>query len=278
MQDCPQDAVHHAEGDVWIHVRMVAEALAALRHDVAKPICTRIEDGRLTSRGHSQRGAILARHILWTHNADLLSILARADALGRCCHDQQGLLHKIDLFEEFAREQNCLEQPWPFPAPLGRFEYFRREDRDPHYEPHGATGLEVLLMSHAPHIPVISLDGLREQLGIAPTEAQGEVVQAAREHARTYLRARKGFIWNATNLSRDLRSQAIELCTSYQASVRIIYVEARAAALFERNRQRPRPVPPAAIERMLQRWDTPGPTEAPAVEWWENAAGFVRRK
>lgn len=73
-----------AEGDVWIHTRLVCEALvalpewqalaaedrdlvfaAALLHDVAKPLCTRVENGRVTSRGHSQRGAIEARRILW---------------------------------------------------------------------------------------------------------------------------------------------------------------------------------------------------------------------
>lgn len=80
MRDCPQDAIFHAEGDVWTHVGMVCQALAsfeefrtlpdmerqflfaaALLHDVAKPLCTRHEDGRITSRGHSQRGAIMTR-------------------------------------------------------------------------------------------------------------------------------------------------------------------------------------------------------------------------
>lgn len=152
MRDCPQDAVFHAEGDVWTHVEMVLEALAAdgefrglspfdryivfaaaLLHDVAKPACTRVEDGRLTSRGHSHRGAIAARRILWELNldfasreqicalvrfhqwpfylidrpdaqraaftisqsarCDLLAILARADATGRKCDDQAEIAH-----------------------------------------------------------------------------------------------------------------------------------------------------------------------------------------
>jgi hypothetical protein len=84
MRGCAQDAVFHAEGDVWIHTRMVCEAMAALPvwcalpegdrqvvfaaavlHDQAKPSCTREENGRITSRGHSVRGAINARRILW---------------------------------------------------------------------------------------------------------------------------------------------------------------------------------------------------------------------
>jgi hypothetical protein len=88
MQSCPQDPIYHAEGDVWIHTRMVCEALienrrwralapaereivfaASLLHDVAKPATTRDEDGRITSRGHSKRGEIMTRELLWRMGA-----------------------------------------------------------------------------------------------------------------------------------------------------------------------------------------------------------------
>src|SRR4051812_24144708 len=89
LRGCPQDPVHHAEGDVWVHTRMVCEALAALPawralpeeerdvlfaaavlHEVAKPECTRVEhDGRVGARGHSRRGSLLARRLLWERGA-----------------------------------------------------------------------------------------------------------------------------------------------------------------------------------------------------------------
>lgn len=84
LADCAQDETYHAEGDVGIHTRMVLEALAAsddfralppaerrvvflaaLMHDIGKPSCTRLEGGRVTSRGHSARGELMARAILW---------------------------------------------------------------------------------------------------------------------------------------------------------------------------------------------------------------------
>jgi predicted kinase len=84
MRGVPQDPVWHAEGDVWIHTRMVCEALAAmprwraldpgtrrvcwlaaLLHDIAKPYSTQIEGDRIRSRFHSPRGAIHARRLLW---------------------------------------------------------------------------------------------------------------------------------------------------------------------------------------------------------------------
>ncbi|MEM9555608.1 MAG: AAA family ATPase [Acidobacteriota bacterium] len=85
LRGCPQNPRYHAEGDVWVHTRLVCEALieldewraldpslredlfvAALLHDAAKPECTRVlPDGRITSRGHARRGALQARRILW---------------------------------------------------------------------------------------------------------------------------------------------------------------------------------------------------------------------
>ncbi len=349
MKGCPQDPLHHAEGDVWIHVKMVCEALtslaewrslpevdrevvfaAALLHDVAKPTCTRTEDGRISSRGHSLRGAIHARQILWEHGADLvarehvcalvryhqipfhmierpdaqrmalrisqqvrcnfLAILARADALGRVCHDQEGLLVKIGLFEELCREQSCLDRPWQFPSALSRFEYFRREGRDPHYQAHDESKCEVILMSglpgsgkdtwlqaHASEMPVISLDEIREELGAEPTGSQSEVIQTARERARAFLRTGTNFAWNATNLTRDLRSQLVDLFTDYHARVRIVHVEAPYHTLFDRSDSRPRAIPHQAIKRMLNRWEVPDVTEAPIVESWENVKGLNRR-
>ena len=84
LDDCPQDPIHHAEGDVGIHTRMVVEALvsdnewqslppieqsyvfwAAVLHDVGKPAVTKHEDdGRISSRGHSRVGASIARQCL----------------------------------------------------------------------------------------------------------------------------------------------------------------------------------------------------------------------
>lgn len=333
MHGCPQDSVYHAEGDVWTHVRMVFEAMtdlvepvpsvlfdAVLLHDVAKPVCTRIEGERITSRGHSHRGAIMARRILWeqdrafaereqvcalvryhqspfhlidrpdaarlahlisqTARCDLLTLLARADALGRTCRDQQDLLTRIQLFSEFCIEQDCLTGPRQFPSPLSRFEYFRAPGRDPNYKVHDASRCEVILMSglpgsgkdtwirrNAPDLPVVSLDDIREDLGAPPTGNQGAVIQEAKERTRVLLRQGKGFVWNATNLSRDLRGPLIDLFTAYHARTKIVYVEAPHDRLFTQNRERDHPVPPSALHRMMDRWEVPDPTEACAVQY-----------
>lgn len=85
LDQTPQSKIHHAEGDVGIHTRMVCEALvsqdyyqsandddrfvlfyAALLHDISKPACTITkEDGTIGSPGHSKRGELDARVFLW---------------------------------------------------------------------------------------------------------------------------------------------------------------------------------------------------------------------
>jgi putative nucleotidyltransferase with HDIG domain len=348
MAGCAQDSVHHAEGDVLVHTRMVVEALAsmpawralpraereivftaALLHDVAKPDCTRVEDGRITSRGHSKRGAVTARTLLWSMDApleareqiaalirfhqipfflidkpdgrrtlfevsqsarcDLLALVAEADARGRVCADGRRLLDNISLFAEYAEEHGCLSGPRRFPNDHSRFLYFRKEGRDPDYEAFDDTVCEVVMMSglpgagkdfwvaeNLPEWPVVSLDALRREMRVSPTVNQGPVVSRAREAARVYLRKKQGFVWNATNVSRQMRELSVNLFAAYNARVRIIYVEAPEARLYEQNRERADAVPAEVIRKLTARWEVPDLTEAHRVEWVAGSPGAAQ--
>jgi len=81
LHSTPQSPIHHAEGNVGIHTRMVMEALlslpdyqtlpepkrstlflATLAHDIAKPMCTVIEpNGDIVSPRHAVKGRSLIR-------------------------------------------------------------------------------------------------------------------------------------------------------------------------------------------------------------------------
>jgi predicted kinase len=117
----------------------------------------------------------------------------------------------------------------------------------------------------------ISLDSIREETKAQHTGNQGTVVQAAREKARAFLRSGEDFIWNATNLSREMRTQVVDLLAAYDARIRIVYVEAGRDLLFAQNRERNRrnaALPTAAIGRMMDRWEAPDRSEAQEVECW----------
>lgn len=345
LDGCPQDAVHHAEGDVLVHTRMVVEALtalpawralpppergvvftAALLHDIAKPDCTRVEEGRITSRGHSKRGAVKARTLLWgmdfpfeareqvaalirfhqipfflidkpdgrrvlyevsqSARCDLLALVAEADARGRVCADSQRLLDNISLFTQYAEEHDCLTGPRQFPNDHSRFLYFRKEGRDPDYPAYDDTVCEVVMMSglpgagkdfwvaeNLPDWPAISLDALRRELKVSPTDNQGPVVSRAREAAREQLRKRRPFVWNATNVSRQVRELSVNLFAAYNARVRVVYVEAPEARLFAQNRERADSVPAEVIQKLTARWEVPDLTEAHRVEWVTESPG-----
>jgi hypothetical protein len=57
---------------------------------------------------------------------------------------------------------------------------------------------------------------------------------------------------------------------TYDARIRMVYVEASHDLLQARNRDRIAVVSDAAMERILDRWEVPDPTEAQQVEWWIN--------
>lgn len=86
LETTPQSARFHAEGNVGIHTRMVLDALlaatyfqqasgqrrevlffAALLHDICKPETTVVDPatGHIGQPGHSRRGAIDVRALLW---------------------------------------------------------------------------------------------------------------------------------------------------------------------------------------------------------------------
>ena len=91
LAETPQDPVWHPEGDVWTHTllvldearrliddldppRALAVMLGALCHDLGKPATTRMEEGRIRSRGHEEAGvaptlALLDRLNVHTRNS-----------------------------------------------------------------------------------------------------------------------------------------------------------------------------------------------------------------
>jgi predicted kinase len=222
---------------------------------------------------------IVFRVSLLARNDDL-AILATADILGRITADADTVLDNIALFREYCVDQDCLSTPRQFPSDHARFMYFRTPGRDPNYAAYDDTRLTVTLVSglpgvgkdhwistHRPDLPRVSLDVLRSELGVKPTGDQGPVIAAAHARAREHLRAGQSFVWNATNLTRQLREKTIGLAAGYTARIEVIGLEAPMSVIKARNAARTEPVPPAVIDRLANKWEAPDPTEAHIVEW-----------
>ncbi len=84
LKETPQEEKWHGEGDVLTHTIMVCEELiklkeyqelneinklvvflAALFHDIAKPICTTVVDNEIRSFRHPKKGALITRKYFW---------------------------------------------------------------------------------------------------------------------------------------------------------------------------------------------------------------------
>jgi len=215
-------------------------------------------------------------------NTQWLYLLARADVLGRICEDQAELLYRLDCFAELCRENGCWGTARAFVSAHARMHYLQREDAHPDYVPFEEPLTEVVLMSGLPGagkdtfvkqylsgMPVISLDEIRSRHRIAPTDptGNGQVIQAAKEQARAYLRRQTGFVWNATNTTRQMRSQLVDLFHSYRAKVKIVYVESAYRQLQQQNRSREAVVPLAVLEKLTAKLEVPALWEAAEVIW-----------
>lgn len=333
MVGVQQSPLYHAEGDVHIHTRMVVESLeslpeyqslasdekqlvwmAALMHDIEKRSTTFTdENGDIVSPGHSKKGAMSARGILYRDlampfsqreeivglvrhhglplwifskpnpekalikasfevNTRLVALLAKADVLGRICPDKEELFERIELFRELCIEHQCWGKPKDFETSLAKFNYFIKENQSLDYCPFDDFENEVVLMSgiagsgkdhyirtKLSHLPVISLDDMRrkEKVSHNDPKGNGQIIQKAKEMAREYLRNKKPFIWNATNITSQMRSTLIELFATYKAKTRIVYVETEYKKLIHQNIDRNHPIPRAALEKMIDKLEVP---------------------
>lgn len=215
-------------------------------------------------------------------NTKHLKLLAEADAKGRICEDLRFLLDSLELFEMFCKEQGCWGQTRYFSTSNARFKYFNTPDSYVDYVPFDDFKCEVIMMSGLPgmgkdyyiqllnkDIPVVSLDAIRRKYKISPTDKSGNgwVVQTAKEEARTYLRKGQNFVWNATNVTQQMRSQLVDLFVSYGAKVKIVYVEKPYELWRIQNRNREYPLPENVLYKLLSKLEIPQLTEAHKVEY-----------
>lgn len=215
-------------------------------------------------------------------NTQWLKILSEADARGRICSDLQQLLEALEWFELFCQEQDCWGKPKYFETAAARYHYFNTPDSYVDYVPFENFKCEVTLLSGLPgmgkdhyiqslktDIPVVSLDDIRRKYKILPTDktGNGRVIQEAKEQAKAYLRKGQDFIWNATNITKQMRKQLIDLFVDYGAKVNITYIEKPYDTWRIQNKNREHPLPETVLDKMLSKLEIPQLPEAHKVEY-----------
>lgn len=210
----------------------------------------------------------------WLVNNRLLYLFATADTRGRDTDSMTRPEEDLQFWKLAAEEAGCFDRPYPFHSDHARFTFFRNREPDLHYVPHEDFACSVTILSGLPgsgkdtwlarnraDLPVVSLDDVRRELLVSPTDDQGGVVQLARQRCRAYLRAGTSFAFNATNVVRQTRRQWIELFAGYNARIELVYIEPPFDRLLEQNRRRTDPVPEQVIRKLAARCDPPNWTE-----------------
>ncbi len=212
-------------------------------------------------------------------NNDHLYALAKADMLGRICKDQDELLLQIDLYKEFCKEHDCLNTPKAFHNAHSRFKFFNSKSAYP-AELYDDTKFQVTVMcgiagsgkdTHANEldIPMVSLDDLRKKHGVkhGDKKQQGRIIQMAYEQAKEHARKKQDFVWNSTNLTKDIRGKLIRSLAPYNPKFKIIYIETSSKNLFQRRKET---IKNDVIYKMMKQLDMPQLDEAHEVEYFRN--------
>lgn len=333
MEQTEQDSIYHKEGNVWLHTLMVLDEVnkftfltdeelqilqySALLHDIGKIKTSKLEDGRIKSKGHSKLSYHMSMDILselplsfedkfqilnlvryhgnpyhvferknlekevislsLQCNLKLLYYLALADFKGRYCEadDLEENLLLLEIYKEGAESLNCYTQPYQFKSDIAKFNYLVRGTHYHTDEPYDSTGSKVIMMSGLPgagkdtyiknhfDIPVISLDEIRKELKIKPTEPQGLVINTAKERAKEFLRKKEDFVWNATNTVKQTREGLIDLFDTYNAHISIYYIGGiDINKIIQQNRNRVSSIPEDVVRKLYRSLDIPNETEA----------------
>ncbi len=255
-------------------------ARAVLR-DLGCDLADREEIARMV-RFHGRPAFLLERSepshevvsLSWSVCNRLLYLFALADTRGRNTAEMGRPEENLHYWKMLAEEHDCFDKPYRFGNDQARFQFFRQKEPNLHYLPHEdyrctvtmmsglpGSGKDTWLATHRGELPVVSLDDVREELGVEATENQGKVAQLARERCRELLRASTSFAFNATNLLRQTRQRWIELFADYSARIEMVYVEPPLSVILDQNKRRKRLVPEDVIVELANKLEPPTWTE-----------------
>jgi predicted kinase len=251
-------------------------ARAVLR-DLGCDLATREEIARLL-RYHGRPVFLLDKpepahevvSLSWLVRNRLLYLFALADTRGRATAETGRPEETVHLWRLVAEENGCFDRPYPFANDHARFLFYRQERPNLHYVPHEqyrctvtmlsglpGAGKDTWIRANLPDVPVVSLDHLRDELGVDAGDDQGEVVQAARERCREHLRAGRSFCFNATNVLRQTRRRWIDLFADYDARIEVVHIEPPLPAILAQNARRPSPVPERVLRHLAEKCEPP---------------------
>lgn len=206
----------------------------------------------------------------WLLSNRLLYLFALADTRGRDTDSMSRPEENLHYWKYQCEELGCFDRAFPFETPAARFAYFRQSEPNLHYVPHENYSCTATVMSGLPgsgkdrwlvrnrgDLPIVSLDEIRRELKVDPTENQGEVIQLATERCKDLLRAGKSFAFNATNILKQTRQRWLGVFADYHARIELVYVEPPFERILAQNKSRSEVVPERVIRQLADKLEPP---------------------
>lgn len=213
---------------------------------------------------------------------DLLYYVTKSDFSGRICSDRNERLEAIEYFRMLAEELGCFNKPYDFNSDISKFKYIVERTHHHSDMPFNDTKSKVYMICGLPgsgkdtyikknykDIPVISLDEIRRRLKIKPTDEQGIVTQEAKKTAKEYLAKGIDFVWNATNITAQMRQSSINIFSEYGAYITIDYIATPfyICLINNKNRDEKEHVPNDVMNKMRRKLEIPFNNEAHKVNY-----------
>lgn len=217
----------------------------------------------------------------WLCSNYLLYLLATADAKGRVFAQTNDTLLVINCWKDVCQDNHCYSQLFPFRNDHARVLFYRGELSSFFYTPY-APEARIIMLSGLPgsgktyhainsqglsSFPRVSLDAIRDDMGVSPTDDQGKVIQRAKEDCCEFLRGKTPFVFDATNLTRHIRAKWIKLFSDYDMGTEIIYFEPNMETILRQNALRDNAVSENVIRKLVAKMDIPNMGEAHSVQF-----------
>lgn len=212
----------------------------------------------------------LVIELSWKAPLHLLCAVAKADMKGRFFERKQECLDDIALLEDLAKDLKCFDTPFQFPDPGTRLKYFQEGSFiSPSHSFYYNTKSTVYVLCGLPasgkstwtqnnkHLPRVSFDFAREELGLRHGQNDGKAVHQVIDNAKDYLRKGQDFIWDATHLSKQMRTKTLDLIHRYDGRSIIVYLEAPFEELLRRNQARDSSLSNKKLQELFLKWEVP---------------------